>query len=553
MTDDKAPTEFQLHTRNVVGSFLRSAVVLDDLAEMGRPSVETTMLVPSAGIVAPDYPSTSATSGDIPQVSLQGVGLNADAVIKGFADIGSVCAVLRPEAGEEFRDRTVRAAQLADIVILDWKIHESAGDAALGVMRHILQKDRKRLRLMAIYTGEPDLHGIFDRVKGVAGEFYEDDELVEKEGLRISKGPLHIVVLAKQGTLNDQRQELNNQEVTEHQLADRLADDFALMIGGLIQNCAIAGIVAIRDQAHRILAKFEESLDPAYLGHRLLLPHPPDAEDHLVEALGSELLSVLEENHPGGRADWAAIEAWLEKRQFEGLKRLDDTFPGMDNALDGWKDLFSKGIEGAKVKFPQGSTKKKMGKQATELFAEDAESAVRSDRSFAALLCLKTRYPGRPPRLSIGTLLHTRASDEVQYFLCLQPKCDSVRLTESTGFPLIPLTPLRKEGVHKKGTSLVLALETSRDNWEEFGIKLKPSDLSIRFFEPNANPPGEVVAKEEQNGNYFFEDVEGTRYRWIADMKDEHALQIAAHVASALARPGPNHAEWLRRAVGAPQ
>ena len=314
-------------------------------------------------------------------------------------------------------------------------------------MRDILQEDRQRLRLIAFYTGEPNLDSIFDRIKDVATEFYKDDELVVSDGFRISKGPLHIVVLAKDGTLNTAPPELKNQEVSERQLADRVADEFALMTGGLIRNCAISGIAAIRDNAHRILAKFDKSLDPAYLAHRLLLPFPPDAEDHLVESLGSELTSVLEENSPGACADIDSIESWLEQREYEGL-RLSDRFcfPKKQEAVDGWRDLLLSGVNDDNALFPEGMGKAVIQKQAAELFAEDAQAAFYSNRRFAALLRLKTRYPGRSPRLSIGSVLSTSEDDEDRYFLCLQPKCDSIRITEARGFPLIPFDSLDKCG-----------------------------------------------------------------------------------------------------------
>ena len=553
MTNDDAPTEFRSRTRDIVESFLRTVVVLDDLAVMSMSISEPTGAATSASLRIPDFPQSPAPSEDTVRHDPQGVSLDADAVINGFADIGSVCAVLNPVPGDNFHERTVKTARRADIVILDWKIHESVGDVALNVMRAILREDRQRLRLMAFYTGEPDIHGIFNRIKEVVTEFYEDDELLESDGFRISKGPLHIVVLAKQGTLNDLQPELRNQEVAEGQLADRLANDFALMTGGLIRNCAIEGITAIRDNAHRILAKFEVSLDPAYLGHRLMLPHPPDAEDHLVEALGSELVSVLEENRPGACADLEAIESWLKQQEHEGLG-VSDKFPfsGTQKAVDRWRDLLSRGIDDANAILPIDVGKRDMRKQATEPFAKDTEAALRSNRRFAALLRLKTRYPGRPPRLSIGSLLSTCEDDEDRYFLCLQPKCDSVRLSESSGFPLIPLVPLEDVEVGNQGTSLRLVLETSKDQWKDFGIKPKPSELSIRFFKPGTDPPGEVVATVMQDGSFLFEDEEGKKYRWMAEMKDEHALGIAGEVASALTRPGPNDAEWLRRAAGTP-
>ena len=551
MTND-APTGFQSRTREVVESFLRTVVVLDDLAVMSKVTAEPAGAAASGPLSTPDYPQTPTPKDDTPRRDPQGVGLDADAVINGFADIGSVCAVLNPSPGDEFHERTVKAAQRADIVILDWKIHESVGDAALNVMRNILQEDQQRLRLLAFYTGEPNLHEIFDRIKKVATEFYEDDDLVVGDDFRISKGPLHVVVLAKHGTQNGQQPELQNQEVAEGQLADRLADDFALMAGGLIRNCAIAGIAAIRDNAHRILAKFEKNLDPAYLGHRLLLPHPPDAEDHLVEALGSELISVLEENRPGVFADVDAVVLWLELQEHEGLQISDNfPFPEGQNAIDGWRDLLLRGIDNSAI-LPIDVGKSRLRKQATEPFLKHAGDSLLANRRFAALLCLKTRYPGRPPRLSIGSLLCSGDGDEDRYFLCLQPKCDSVRLSTLTGFPLIPLIPLSNVDVNNQGSSLRLVLETSKDQWGDFGINPKPSDLTISFFKPSPEPPGEVVATETEDGSYRFEDENGRQYRWIAQMKDEHALGIAGEVASALARPGPNDAEWLRKSAGTP-
>ena len=85
------------------------------------------------------------------------------------------------------------------------------------------------------------------------------------------------------------------------------------MTNGLLRTVALAGITTIRENAHRVLARFDETLDAAYLGHRILLPHPPDAEDHLVAALGSELVSILDEDRPGAHADIEAIKQWLNR------------------------------------------------------------------------------------------------------------------------------------------------------------------------------------------------------------------------------------------------
>lgn len=556
MTSRSGPAEFRSRSREAIESFLHTVVVLDDLAEMPRTEGEPAADPTPGGITSPGYPASTEPTDDIPRRDPRRVPLKAELVIDGFAEIGSVCAVLKANPDDGFQERTVKAARRADIVILDWTIHGETGAEALRVLREIVRDDRdsRRLRLIAIYTGEPRLGAIYEQVRDAVLEFYQDEELKENEDLlRMSRGPLHVVLLAKAGVFAANQSEFREHSVAEGELADRLANDFAEMTGGLIRNAAIAGIAGIRANAHRILAKFEPSLDPAYLGHRLLLHHPPDAADHIEEALSSEIASVLEGHRPGKWADGDAIESWLAHRDSEVRLSQPLGFPGEDSAVSGWRSLLDRGFEAPGMPEPGFASKGKLRRQATEPFAEDAEAARRSNLHFAALLTLKTRYPGRPPRLLIGSVLHSYEGEEDRYFLCLQPKCDSVRLRHSSGFPFIPLVPLTEAGDVRDGMSLRLVVERETDQWEHFSIAGKPSELTVRFFEPGDDPPGEVEAKEESNGRFFFEDTEGRRYRWIAQVKDDHALGVAGEVAAALARPGPSDPEWLRRSFGQPR
>ena len=545
MTSSDAPNDFRSLTQDVVKSFLHTAVVLDDLPEMPPDGGGLAGGDVSGPLESPDYPSSPAPTESSPSRDRRGVPLNAGAVIDGFAEIGSVCAVLKANQGGGFQKRTVEAARRADIVILDWTLHDSSGDEALAVLRDILNADRERLRLIAIYTGEPNLGVIYERVGEEIRGFYPDKEPKEEDrSLRLTWGPLHVVILAKLGTLSPASQ-YGSQEVAEDGLADRLVEEFAEMTGGLIRNVAIQGIAGIRANAHKILAKFEPSLDPAYLGHRLLLPHPPEAADHLDEALGSEIASVLDEHRPGRQAGIDAIKLWLAHRESEGLQISDPLGP-QDGAMENWSRLLTQGFESPSSPAPGFVKTNKLRKRATEPFAEDLDSAKRADRRFAALLQLKTRYHSQSPRLSIGTvLLDTSEGAHDPYLLCLQPRCDSVRLRGQTGFPFIPLVPLMDEGGGNEGLRLVV--ESESDQWEYFGIKPKPSELKVRVFQPGDDALGEVTAEKVQGDQFVFEDVDKRRYRWIAQVKDEHALRVAGEVSAALARPGPNDAEWLRR------
>lgn len=555
-----SPTEFRSLTRRVVESFLQTVVVLDDFAEMPGAREEPTERAVSDRFTSPEFPQAPAPVDDEVNRAPQGVPLNAKSVIDGFAEIGAVCAVLKANPDDNSRERTIRTARRADIVILDWTIYDSTGEKALSVMHNILEEDSssRRLRLIAVYTGERDLRSIYDRVRDEVDKFYEDENLREEvDGLRITKGPLNIVVLAKAGVLGP-HSELTHQEVNEEELANRLIDEFANMTGGLIRNVAIAGIAGIRDNAHRILAEFDPSRDPAYLGHRLLLPHPSDAENHLDEMLSSEISSVLEENLPGTHADIETIESWLLHRESEGLNLSDPFEPLGDRHLVGnWCLYLDQGYEilGLPKKKDTGKQigKGTLYKKSTEPFADDADSASQSNRHFAALLMLKNRYPSRPPRLSTGIIIRTCEAERQFYFLCLQPKCDSVRLSDATGFPFIPLIPLTGAGEASAGINLRLVVENREDGeWKYFGIDPKPSELFVYFFQPEVNPPGEVAAQKCSDGQFYFKDTCNRKYCWIAQMKDEHALRVAGEIAASLARPGPNDSEWLRMAKGKP-
>lgn len=550
MTSSDTQDDFRSRSRQALESFLQSVVVLDDRPEMPAsrdPGVDKATM----SLTLPDHSASQDSPDPVADRDPAGADLNAAAVIAGFADVGSVCAVLSATRSPEFRTRAVGAARRADIVVLDWTIEESTGDEALAVLREILTSDQQgqRLRLIAIYAGEPNLDVIRDRVQEAIHTFHEE-HVLKLDGFRLSKGPLHVVILAKEGVVR-RLPEFDSQETTDSELANRLIEEFALMTGGLLWNSAIAGIATIRDNAHRVLAKFERGLDAAYLGHRLLLPHPPDAEDHVEEALGAEITSAIQELRPGSHADVEAIRSWLTLQESGGVDLTEPfSFRATKGSVEGWGDLLLRGLHDSGANLPRGVKRKALKPRVTEPFAEDSAAAAHSNRRFAALLSLKTRYPGWVPRLTIGTIMQALGSSDNSYLLCLQPKCDSVRLESVTGFPLVPLISLEGPEVGSNGEELRLVVEPQPHQWEYLGIETKPSDLMVRSFKPCSTGAGEVVATQDDQERFLFVDVECQQYLWIAELKDEHALKIAGEVASALARPGHNDSEWLRLARG---
>ena len=540
MTEDIAPNEFALQSRQVVSQFVQSVVVLDDFAEFSDQTEPKEPI--KVDVSLPNFTPPSADKEGSPET---GFPFDAKSAIDRFAELGSVCAVLKPDRNEDFHPRIINVAAKADVVVLDWKIGNSYGGETLEIIQSILKEDsqNERMRLIAVYTGEPDLIDIAGQVATSINAFYSGSPLSKPDGFRMSKGPLHVVILAKPGLLNSSNSLVATQVVSESDLPDRLIDEFARMAAGLLRNVALAGVTALRDDAYRLLAKFDASLDPAYLGHRLMLPHPPDAEEHIVEALGSEVLSILEDRRPGDQASIGAVKQWLVAQQASGLDlEAPMRFPGAMSVVDRWGALLQRGMKGASVTLPVGG-EKTLNAQATEAFTINEKDATYANRHFSSLLVFKSRYSETLPTLTLGTIVARGAGSRQQYFLCVQPKCDSVRLKGVTGFPLLPL--VIQTNADKR---FRLALKLAPNRWKYFDFLPRPANLVVPTFNPDPSPPNAVVATKNDKG-FRFTDTRGRLYWWVAEMKDEHALKISADLAAELARPGPNHSEWLRRAA----
>ena len=565
-TESFGGRRFTATSKDVAQRFLQSVVALDDLAWMGsrqEPMEEEPTALPNA----PDFGTGRFAENELSHVSssslamapdlvhkipdradsrsgyTRSVPLNSKPLIGGFANLGLVCSVFNHskaelEKGEISSSGFVKAARRADIVILDWRIGDSYGKVALKILHEIITGDivGPRLRLVAIYSGEPGLPDILREVRTFLDGFYNECPIEEPEPYVVSKGPIRVAIVPKSESKAPEKT-----AVAEKDLADHLVNEFVAMTKGLLRNVALEGLAALRDHVPKVLTKFDSSLDSGYIGHRILLPNPTDAEEHIVEALGAELLSILEDSRPSDVASTDNIKAWLVEKFH--ADEIDIEYPtrisGETGTLEMRFELIEKGID--KVTNPEPG-KNKLREMAAAMYSKDAESAKVSNLKFAALLGLKTHYPATTPKLTLGTVLRRkRKSGDWGYLICLQPKCDSVRLIENTGFPFLRLS------ISADSSRFGCVMLSPEGDWVYLDVDDTPGSLLVLFFTPNSTSGGEVIASD-RSGGFCFLDFKGDEYEWVAALKDEHALDVADKVAKKLARPGPNHSEWLRRA-----
>lgn len=542
-----APNTLLSKTESIALEFLHSVVLIDDRVYVPSLADEAITIEPLGELQAP--PRRGAAPVEEPAASPQTAGtstehpLNAKPLIDRFAEQGLVCAVLRADSDDDIK-RTGKAAQRADIVVLDWKINGVYGGTTLQLIHDIVGTgDRDRLRLIAIYTGENTLNDIINRVRTELDAIVGDKYQHKKDDLyAVTRGPVRIVVFAKADTmLPAEDPELHNRITSPHDLPDRLLAEFAQMTSGLVSNVALDALARLRASMHRILLRLHPGLDAAYLCHRALVVPPEEAEEHLVALVAAEIAGILEESGVGRHADIQAIRLWLQDRIADNAN-FTSAF-GFNADADPLTELctiLEQGIgHQALPKQLEALKSRKQSRTLTERFCTPAADAARRDSEFAMLLSLRERYATRPPYLTLGTILMSGVIGEPSYWLCVQPACDSLRLRDKRPFPMLPLKVVSGD----QAFDIIVM-----DGGEVVKLKasVKPYDQRLVEFSPD--PTSQTVKPTvDDKGAMIFKTEDGTEYRWIGELKPDHAQRFLHRLGSEQGRVGVVESEWMQR------
>lgn len=539
---------FATHIEDVVADFLETALVVDD---EGLPKEPPT-------VVADNEPVAVRSREDLTLVEPPGKELAAaeaqhplrtKELIDAFADLGIVCGVLAPMECDAIRERLLKAAARADLVVLDWELHRDGGATALQLIRGLLEQDgaaeRRRLRIIAIYTGQTGLGSIVDRVRRTLDL---SKDAVADDGMTLTSQNVRIVAFSKR--LGDSTGSgAGAREVAEAELPVRLAKEFAELTSGLVPGVALAALAAVRNETHRVLQALRADMDLGYLGHRVASSFPEDAEAHLVDVVAAEIASVLGDGEVGAKADPDVIRKWLQDAHADSppldcgsaldkprkigtadLERMLTIGLGRDEVLDGY--------EGADL---TKKTLQKVRRQAAHLFTNSPAGADASSDVFALRMATRTLYR-RPDRvLQLGTLTLFKND----FMVCVQPRCDSVRLdpAEARVFPFLPLHVAdddysRHQFVvdHPDGSGLIR-------------LRLHCKPFAIRTFPFTADESRSVRARDVRR-RWNFYATGNRRFQWVADLKPEFAQRVAVDLAAEIARVGLTESELVRLSQG---
>lgn len=505
--------------------------------------------------------------------------LDSKALVKAFARARKLCALSNPKTVDEFND-VIHVALKSDITILDWKLNleqsenvyenndeddvaeiDPRGAYTLQLIEQLIAEDRNELKLILIYTGETGLQRIVD---DVFNRF-------ESKGIRriseniLGNASCRIRIAGKpslEGTFAH-TPELNTWILQYDEIPDYLLTEFTQMTSGLVSNVALKAVSCIRSNVNKILKIYNRDLDPAFLAHRAMLPVPDDAADLLKDSIIDSFDSLIDYSQLEKYCDFETISKWLKASSID-----DDTIMfgkkglSIENSLrHSWllKGFSVSMSEAWTTIYPNEEVPKKIEAMQRDLHKSDvikffkpsSSSAINIDEQFSILTHHKSNYsnPTYVPRLSLGTVVKGRVSND--YWLCIQQKCDSVRIDEdSRRFLFIPLERVMGEG----NFHIVVNDIENGHSFTKLKINIGTSH-SLKTIRFKANKEGAVFAvKRGRSKRFSFYPIyhnakqkKSERYDWILDLKDSHAQRIANKYAATLSRVGLDEYEWLRR------
>ena len=533
-----APPPFSQLSRDVVRDFLQTAVVLDDEAFIDPPGTVGPLVAPALETATEDSDANGHRATDLRR---RGNSLDAEALITSFAASGICCAVLTPWDGSDGGDATVNASRRADIVILDWQLGDH-GERATRIIRQIAEEDRNsggRLRLIAIYTATQDLHTICDALSaalsGGVHAFTRRQRTARMPSLDADHARILFIRKGRTSDVSD--------TVAEADLPDLLVAEFADIRTGLLANAAFGAIAAIRDDTHRLLARFHSGLDGPFISHRILLETPDDAEQYAIELLSSELNVLLHDREVGTRfAGRDAIRALLSGfTEAEGALRLtkkkDSDEDPRTLSVDEVMQLIDRGPDGLTnaAGQPAGSNQKEqLHHRVPLLLAENLEAGRAAHSEFARLSSRAREWAlvpaGYRPKLDLGSVVRLNGC----YLLCIQPRCDAVRLDCPTPFLFAPLQE------SDSSFDLVVKEEDASDIF----LKLDASVSKLRLYTFQPDPAKLIVLASADRS---FADLDGRSFAWICDLRDPIVRRFVERIAAGLSRIALDEFEWQRR------
>ena len=507
---------------------------------------------------------------------------DAYSVSKIFAEKNKICAIYKPKTAADIVSLSCIATK-ADITILDWQIFldgeavpqgreeddedvvDPRGSHTMSIIKSILSDNVNQegsLKLIIVYTGETDLEGIAARIFNELTAANVSN--LQREFCAIFKPNIKILVLAKPdnevdegGQMRSKFQHLPQYNVlvkTYEQLPDLILYEFSKMTSGLLSNFVLRSLTILRNNTFKFVKLYNKELDIAFLIHRLLLANQDDSKEQLIEIFADSVEALLSYNQVDEILSATNINHWVDTKAFSKNITISNRNITINNAfIKTWirNNFVTAALEQwATLNYPAAAedTSKDISRAREKLFQKPSTllSDVADDSrniEFSVLTHHKSIFKPSNivPKLTLGALVKGEKSG---YWVCIQQRCDSIRLDGERRFLFLPL----KEDQEKFHfvTADGIRLKLSKKSFDLRTIKFIATNEDGVVKATVINDKYYFIPKYAEGHNAYLPDVD-ERFEWLLDLKSLHAQRIAHDFASELSRVGLDESEWLRR------
>lgn len=501
---------------------------------------------------------------------------DAYAVTKTFAKEGKMCAVYRPKTSEDIEHLAILVKK-ADITVLDWHINldeepikkgteeedddvvDPRGPHTMKIIRSILSPDLYpadgSLKLIVIYTGELALGDITDDIYKELSE--NNIENLKKDFCEVSTNNVKILVTAKpdneleeDGTVKSKFKHLpqfNPRVKTYDELPHFILEEFTKMTSGLLSNFVLKSLTILRHSNSRFIKLYNKNLDKAFISHRLQLPNQEDANELLIGMFSDSIRALLSYNHADDTISSTEINNWIDTQTFSKEIQIGNDKVKIDNEfLKSWVTSNFENVVLSKLTKTDEDSPKLIAKAKNTLEKSETFLSTEVDPyqvDFSILSHHKSIF--KPlhiaPKLTLGVVIKSNKTTEENksgYWVCIQQRCDSVRLDKERRFLFLPLDVDENKFhfITSQGTKLRLMKKSFQLRTIKFG-----GDPGVSFIQASNDPSGQFIFES------FYKGEHDEKYEWVLDLKDLHAQRIAHEFSAELSRVGLDESEWLRR------
>lgn len=480
-------------------------------------------------------------------------GIYGDKIVKSFCKKGIVCSPYIWEDGHE-EIEFPSSTEKADLLIVDWKLENpvNKGKTATKLLRDRLEEDLKaseRLRFISIYTTETQKNVFTDLIPAL--------EQVS-ETLSIEEQDTYLDIVLNKGSQQEKviwRIIYVPKSLKEEKLAEHLLEGFANFIAGYMPIAVLAAVSEIRKKTPEYLAKFNRKLDVPIISHLTSLRNQKDLfhtgelqfRQYVVNLIGDVIVTDLHHSSAlKSHTQCTNIAEFLKgvsprRLHLPDFGTIEDEnkvidYITMENYEEYKESMFADLAPNRKKK-----DKFEDGKVAAYVTVNTNDSLDDFDLLAENDLFERTQKNGakRHP-LKMGTIFASSPSEgDKEYFVCIQPVCDSVRLPADD--PSHPFPCLKLEAVETGKFHFVIF------SYEEF-IRLKadykPRNIEMLQFKSEAETTDVRFADDYKLTNVSDNPI---TYEWLGELKNIYAQEVLNTLAASGSRVGSDKFEWLRK------